>query len=639
MMQRIGRSAAVAAALALFVTGCSSETPPPTKPHPKPEALLEGPSGMRAIGDRVVVDGQKSTGVGTLTYRWNLRRPDDSQATLEFEDRDRNAFVVDVGGEFEVELVVVDAGVESDPAKLPIQVAYQAPTPVLELIAPNPTVALDHEVVADASGSHDPVGRPLQYAFRLTKRPAGSNASLSVDGARATFSPDRGGAYEVGVKVGNDTTWSDEIAQEIQVERPRNRAPVANAGSDRADRVGNEVVLDGRASSDPDEDELAFLWSFRSVPDGSVVTIEDADQPVARFVPDVPGDYQVQLEVSDGEFSDTATIRVGAVETVNNPPVIRTVRVDGRTPTIGEIILRPMGSQVMIELEVFDVDQDPVEVHWELTRPSGSTAELGEESPLRRSLAADVEGQYVVTAVASDGELDSDPITVSLRFRGDNKLPVAVLKTRDGIHSFPNGTEITLDGSDSYDTDEPEDPIVQYRFNVVHRPTGSTAVGFPREQVSPTLKFFLDRKTTDRSYRFSLEVRDALGGWSEATTLDVYSLNRAPVAKTPATLQGNLGRVHVDRYNADPRMSTEVVLNAILPQLMSMDPDGDALSFQWTLVDSPPGSNPILDQPTSSATGFYTDMGGDYLVELTVTDSDPTNPLSDTATVAITINE
>jgi hypothetical protein len=49
------------------------------------------------------------------------------------------------------------------------------------------------------------------------------------------------------------------------------------------------------------------------------------------------------------------------------------------------------------------------------------------------------------------------------------------------------------------------------------------------------------------------------------------------------------------------------------------DPDGDAFSFAWSVVTSPPGSSPLL-QNTSGVATFATDLPGDYQVAVTLTD-------------------
>ena len=46
---------------------------------------------------------------------------------------------------------------------------------------------------------------------------------------------------------------------------PPNQRPVARAGSDQHAYIGDTVRLNGSASSDPDGDEIKFLWSFKSL--------------------------------------------------------------------------------------------------------------------------------------------------------------------------------------------------------------------------------------------------------------------------------------------------------------------------------------------------------------------------------------
>ena len=49
------------------------------------------------------------------------------------------------------------------------------------------------------------------------------------------------------------------------------------------------VTVDGSGSSDVDEDELSYAWSFVSVPPGSTATLSDPTGPTATFVADAAG--------------------------------------------------------------------------------------------------------------------------------------------------------------------------------------------------------------------------------------------------------------------------------------------------------------------------------------------------------------
>ena len=94
-------------------------------------------------------------------------------------------------------------------------------------------------------------------------------------------------------------------------------SPNARAGDDQTALVETMVHLDGRASQDPDEQpkSLTFKWSFVEVPEGSVLRskhIQHLKNPRAWFIPDVPGDYTLQLNVHDGKARDTDTLLVTA---------------------------------------------------------------------------------------------------------------------------------------------------------------------------------------------------------------------------------------------------------------------------------------------------------------------------------------
>lgn len=652
MKRSLGIPFCLVAALAL--AACSEDPKPEPKPEkPLPVAKVTGPSQMHQIGDRVVVSGEESTGEGELEYHWTLVVPEGSQAAFEFEGRSKNAFTVDAGGTFTVQLVVVDENGESEPATLDVQVAYGAPTAVLELIAPDPTVALDDEVIADGSKSVDPAGQALSYEFRLTQRPIGSQALITAEGSKARFMPDRGGTYEVGLKVRNETTISEEVTQTIVVQPPRNRPPTANAGRDRGQRLGEEVVLDGSLSSDPDGDELSFAWRMLSKPEASIAELEDADQMIARFIPDEEGNYEIELEVSDGEFTAKDTVLVTVRETPNRPPIIERVLYDSGKglpprplPLVDAFETVEFGATVTLEVVAKDPDAGAVvEVRWDLVRPEGSSAEFVDVGPNKKSLTADVDGIYTVVLTANDGEFDSAPFTAKIRFMGDNRFPVAVLATEDGQIEYPNGSTVRLSGTQSYDTDEPPDALEVFDWKLVRRPSGAPG-GFDRRGPSSTHQYRMERKGT---YVFQLVVEDARGGVSEPAQVEVRSMNRPPVARADLEFSATLRNVDRNRLDDpdDPIHGSAVVLDAMRtfsPPSSDPDPEDSVLDFKWEIIDAPEGANPCLlitcvPVALQPAAGFYTDMPGVYRARLTVTDRDPVEPLSDTLEVTITITE
>ena len=169
-------------------------------------------------------------------------------------------------------------------------------------------------VFLDGSASFDDntVTANLLFAWSFTERPAGSAASLTGAGtATPSFVADLLGTYRLQLVVTDEGGLSSD-PDEIVISST-NLAPTADAGADTGAVVGFSSVLDGSGSSDPEEDLLAFSWSFVQTPTGSTASLTGAGTDMPSFVPDLPGIYVAQLVVSDpfdDSAPDTATITV-----------------------------------------------------------------------------------------------------------------------------------------------------------------------------------------------------------------------------------------------------------------------------------------------------------------------------------------
>jgi hypothetical protein len=61
----------------------------------------------------------------------------------------------------------------------------------------------------------------------------------------------------------------------------------------------------------------------------------------------------------------------------------------------------------------------------------------------------------------------------------------------------------------------------------------------------------------------------------------------------------------------------------------SFDPDGQIVSYQWSLASAPTGSTATLVSTTSAITTFFPDVQGAYVAHLTVTDNDGATDVDD----------
>lgn len=118
-----------------------------------------------------------------------------------------------------------------------------------------------------------------------------------------------------------------------------NRPPHAEAGPDITILMGQTAFLDGRYSSDPDGDALAFDWRLLVAPPsaftgGVLVSGPESDLPVglARLTPTREGLWLVGLRVSDGRAAselDTVAVTVTGQSCVSDPECDNHLACDG----------------------------------------------------------------------------------------------------------------------------------------------------------------------------------------------------------------------------------------------------------------------------------------------------------------------
>jgi serine protease len=164
----------------------------------------------------------------------------------------------------------------------------------------------------DGRASTDANGDAITYSWTITTRPAGSSAALSgATTATPSLRPDVAGSYVVQLTV-SDGRASSAPATVTITATPPNAAPVANAGPDQTGVTGTLVRLDGRQSSDPNNDSLSYIWALVS-PAGSTATLQGANTATPTFTPDIVGIYAAGLVVNDGRVNsaaDAVVIRV-----------------------------------------------------------------------------------------------------------------------------------------------------------------------------------------------------------------------------------------------------------------------------------------------------------------------------------------
>lgn len=116
-----------------------------------------------------------------------------------------------------------------------------------------------------------------------------------------TLSP---GVHEITLRANDSGNRVGRSTIIVEVTKPINRQPIANAGQDQIlfllPPTKLNVTLNGTGSFDAYGDKLFYNWSVAKAPAGSKSVISDPNIAEPTFSPDVLGEYEIELAVSDG---------------------------------------------------------------------------------------------------------------------------------------------------------------------------------------------------------------------------------------------------------------------------------------------------------------------------------------------------
>jgi hypothetical protein len=121
------------------------------------------------------------------------------------------------------------------------------------------------------------------------------------------------GTYTITLAAGDSDGQVGTATVTVEVTERLNTQPIAGAGPDQTASSGCGVTLDSSGSVDPDGDELIFVWSVVTQPDGSEAWFSDPEGRTTGFFADRAGDYEIELNVHDGQVGghpDRVTVHV-----------------------------------------------------------------------------------------------------------------------------------------------------------------------------------------------------------------------------------------------------------------------------------------------------------------------------------------
>ncbi|MDY6836632.1 MAG: right-handed parallel beta-helix repeat-containing protein [Thermodesulfobacteriota bacterium] len=225
-------------------------------------------------------------------------------------------------------------------------------------------------------------------------------------------------------------------------EKGPNDPPQAHAGPAQSVYVGDNVILDGSHSADPNGDAISYRWAFISRPLTSQAKLSDPKTANPAFTVDVQGDYVVQLTVKDrwGASGDPHTVRIGTLG--NHPPTANAGEFISNVYVGDVVTLFGGGSK--------DPDGDALSYKWQLTfRPSGSQAALSDPNAVSPTLSVDALGCYELKLVVSDGKTDSSPDTAYVSTKhnavdGKRRVPEEYPTMQSAVDAANPGDDILV---------------------------------------------------------------------------------------------------------------------------------------------------------------------------------------------------
>jgi hypothetical protein len=184
-----------------------------------------------------------------------------------------------------------------------------------------------------------------------------------------------------------------------------NSAPVAIAAQVAGPvTVGDRVILDGRASYDPDGDTLSYLWTQTA---GAQASIDDPAAGLTGFYAVTEGVLKFQLVLHDGELSSAPAFVEVTVDGANQVPVANA----------GTDLRGVVGKQVCLDGSMsFDPDPgDTLTYIWSQTE--GPLVTLYGADTASPCFAPATKGGYTFGLIVSDGKVRSAQDSVAVRVR------------------------------------------------------------------------------------------------------------------------------------------------------------------------------------------------------------------------------
>ena len=606
-----------------------------------------------------------------LSYAWSMvGAPPGSRAILNNPSIANPSLVPDVGGSYQLQVTVTDAaGNQSPPSSVSFSAAdcRQALSASLVLPAHAPSgsalqlsaTVLDANTPGAASACAAATA-PLSYVWTLVGRPAASRAAVAGPfSAQPTLTPDLPGNYDLSLSVSDAAGNRAPAATGTLLVDDCTAAPavsiLATSGSSYP-TLAPIALATSAPSAQPGSScasvtPLAWRWTLRA-PTGSAARLTNPTSGAPSFTPDLAGNYQLTVLVTDALGNSYTSIRtIAAFPCALNAAVPLAIASLTPLPASAQ-----RGQPVTLSAQVAGDNSvpgaglpacgataQPLTYAWTLQGPAGSTAALGNPQSPRPVFVPDQAG---AAATWQFGLTVTDALGFTASKTGSITVALDCAPTVANVTATPLSTSVFspvfFSAAVGPGTAGCATPLYFWSFDSV--PTGSRApiVGATAQQPGfvpdvPNGKWTVRLAVTDPTTGARATATtgaaplatNSCGSQAQLPLAAAGISQPFPIARTTPQPDPNTGS-SAQYLLVPPQVAGQPPAEQYLLQFdgsLSSDPSAacasppnNQLAYRWSVYARPVGSLTDLYPLTAARPVFTPDVVGDYIFKLVVTD-------------------
>ena len=545
-------------------------------------------------GVRIQLDGSASSDIegSSLSYLWQQIDDSGYSITLANPETAQPSFItptVAADTNLSFQLTVTDSLGKSSDANVSIGVIYNNP-PIAQVGA-DQEVEEGASVQLDGSTSSDVEDASLSYLWQQVDS---SGYAVTLNGANSANPSFTAPAVPADTDLIFQLTVTDSLGKSsdanVSIIVIYNNPPIAQVADAREVEEGASVELDGSASSDVEDSNLAYSWQ-QVDSSGYVITLNGANSAKPSFTAPQVSAYTnltFQLTVTDslGKSSD-ANQSISVI--YNIPPTANA----GADRSVNE------GANVELDGSISrDAEGGNLNYLWQQVDSSGYSVSLSDSNTSTPTftapqVVANTSLIFQLTVTDSLGKSSDDNVSISIVY---NNPPTA----NAGANTQANeNASVQLYGGGSSDI---EDISLAYLWQQVDN-SGYSVDLSDANIANPT--FITPEVAANTDLIFQLTVTDSLGKSSDANVTISVIYNNPPSANAGTNQQVNESQL------------------AQLDGSASSDSDGSIASYSWQQVDSSGYAVTLIDADSAKPSFTTPEVAAntDLVFQLTVTDS------------------